>query len=113
MPGNTTQRNIRRAAELVAKADALLITVSAGMGVDSGLPDFRGTQGFWRAYPALGKLGLSFEEMAQPRWFEERPEMAWALMNGRGSRSCSSRLTTIGGSIGRTASEGLAVRGRR
>lgn len=77
------QRNGRRAAELLAKADALLITAGAGMGVDSGLPDFRGQQGFWRAYPALGKLGISFEEMAQPRWFEELPEMAWAFYGHR------------------------------
>lgn len=77
------RRNIRRAAELVAKADALLITAGAGMGVDSGLPDFRGTQGFWRAYPALGRLGIPFEEMAQPKWFEERPEMAWAFYGHR------------------------------
>ena len=27
------------------------ITAGAGMGVDSGLPDFRGPEGFWRAYP--------------------------------------------------------------
>jgi hypothetical protein len=39
-----TQRNVRRVAELVAKADAILITAGAGMGVDSGLPDFRGDQ---------------------------------------------------------------------
>ena len=46
------QRNLRRAAELIAKADALLITAGAGMSVDSGLPDFRGGKGFWRAYPS-------------------------------------------------------------
>ena len=34
------------------KADhAILVCTGAGMGVDSGLPDFRGNQGFWRAYP--------------------------------------------------------------
>jgi hypothetical protein len=37
-----------------SQADGLLITAGAGMGVDSGLPDFRGKNGFWRAYPALG-----------------------------------------------------------
>ena len=30
------------------------------MGVDSGLPDFRGDEGFWNAYPPLRHLGLSF-----------------------------------------------------
>ena len=83
MVSDRTQRNIRRAAELVAKADALLITAGAGMGVDSGLPDFRGAEGFWRAYPPLEKLGISFEEMAQPQWFAERPEMAWAFYGHR------------------------------
>lgn len=78
-----TQRNIRRAAEVIAKADALLVTAGAGMGVDSGLPDFRGSEGFWRAYPALGKLKIPFEEMAQPQWFAERPEMAWAFYGHR------------------------------
>jgi NAD-dependent SIR2 family protein deacetylase len=35
----------RRVAELLAGADALLITAGAGIGVDSGLPDFRGSDG--------------------------------------------------------------------
>ena len=32
---------LRAAAQLLKKADALLVTAGAGMGVDSGLPDFR------------------------------------------------------------------------
>ena len=60
---------IERAAAAIRKAEAVFITAGAGMGVDSGLPDFRGTQGFWKAYPAIAKLGLSFEQMAQPDWF--------------------------------------------
>jgi len=44
-----------RAAEYIVQADGLLITAGAGMGVDSGLPDFRGKNGFWHAYPALGQ----------------------------------------------------------
>ena len=46
----------RRAAQVIAEADALLIGAGAGMGVDSGLPDFRGAQGFWRAYPPYARL---------------------------------------------------------
>jgi len=37
---------IRQAAAWIRDADGLLITAGAGMGVDSGLPDFRGTEGF-------------------------------------------------------------------
>ena len=83
MTSDRTQRNLRLAAALVAKADALLITAGAGMSVDSGLPDFRGGQGFWRAYPPLEKLQISFEEMAQPHWFDSQPEMAWAFYGHR------------------------------
>ncbi len=53
------------------------------MGVDSGLPDFRGTEGFWRAYPAIAKLGLSFAEMANPEWFRNDPRLAWAFYGHR------------------------------
>lgn len=72
-----------RAARLIAEADSLIITAGAGMGVDSGLPDFRGPQGFWRAYPALGQLGLSFEEIACPDYFELDPELAWGFYGHR------------------------------
>jgi len=64
-------------------ADALLITAGAGMGVDSGLPDFRGDEGFWRAYPQARKLGLSFIDLANPRWFDEDPSLAWAFYGHR------------------------------
>ena len=53
------------------------------MGVDSGLPDFRGTEGFWKAYPAIAKLGLSFAEMANPDCFKSSPELAWAFYGHR------------------------------
>ncbi len=53
------------------------------MGVDSGLPDFRGAEGFWRAYPVMAKLGLSFEEMANPAWFQTDPHLAWAFYGHR------------------------------
>jgi len=71
------------AAAALKSADALLITAGAGIGVDSGLPDFRGTEGFWRAYPAIAKLGVSFEEMANPAWFKNDPALAWAFYGHR------------------------------
>lgn len=83
MTDDRTLHAISRVADLIAGADALLITAGAGMGVDSGLPDFRGTRGFWRAYPPLEKLGISFEAMAQPHWFAARPRMAWAFYGHR------------------------------
>ncbi len=74
---------IRRAAEAVREADALLISAGAGMGVDSGLPDFRGNEGFWKAYPPIAKLGISFIDMANPAWFQRDPALAWAFYGHR------------------------------
>ncbi|MBN2424599.1 MAG: NAD-dependent deacetylase [Calditrichaceae bacterium] len=53
------------------------------MGVDSGLPDFRGNEGFWKAYPPIAKLGIGFAEMANPRWFETKPRLAWGFYGHR------------------------------
>ncbi|MFN8258353.1 MAG: Sir2 family NAD-dependent protein deacetylase [Bacteroidales bacterium] len=80
---NEINQKLERATRLIAEADALFITAGAGMGVDSGLPDFRGNSGFWKAYPPIAKLGLSFNEMANPVWFEKNPEMAWAFYGHR------------------------------
>lgn len=74
---------IDRAAAAVIGADALLITAGAGMGVDSGLPDFRGDEGFWRAYPPIERLGISFYDMANPFWFKRDPELAWGFYGHR------------------------------
>lgn len=77
------QSNLELAAELVEAADALVITAGAGMGVDSGLPDFRGNKGFWKAYPTAEKLGLSFSDLANPLWFQRNPRLAWAFYGQR------------------------------
>jgi NAD-dependent SIR2 family protein deacetylase len=74
---------IARAADALREATALLVTAGAGMGVDSGLPDFRGNEGFWKAYPPFGKLGLSFIDLANPEWFRKDPELAWGFYGHR------------------------------
>ncbi|MFP5019433.1 SIR2 family NAD-dependent protein deacylase [Pseudonocardia phyllosphaerae] len=53
------------------------------MGVDSGLPDFRGAEGFWRAYPPYERLGLRFEELADPEHFADDPALAWGFYGHR------------------------------
>ena len=65
-----------QAAALIMQADALVVAAGAGMGVDSGLPDFRGREGFWRAYPALGRAGLDFYTVASPDTFIHDPGLA-------------------------------------
>jgi NAD-dependent SIR2 family protein deacetylase len=71
------------AARLIQQADALLICAGAGMGVDSGLPDFRGDHGFWKAYPALKQESLTFMDLANPQGFETDAKRAWGFYGHR------------------------------
>jgi NAD-dependent SIR2 family protein deacetylase len=73
----------KQAALAIAGAKSVLLTSGAGLGVDSGLPDFRGKEGFWRAYPPIAKLGLEFSELATPVWFEKDPKLAWGFYGHR------------------------------
>jgi len=75
--------SIQHAAELIEQADALVIGAGAGMGVDSGLPDFRGRDGFWKAYPALGAAGIAFSSIASPQAFLTDPALAWGFYGHR------------------------------
>src|SRR3954470_3296910 len=80
---SATDAAIADAAAAIRLAEAMLIGAGAGIGVDSGLPDFRGNEGFWKAYPPLKKLGLSFTRMANPYWFRQDPEQAWGFYGHR------------------------------
>ncbi|WP_241030452.1 Sir2 family NAD-dependent protein deacetylase [Paraburkholderia sp. Ac-20347] len=75
--------SIAQAARWIHEADGLLVTAGAGMGVDSGLPDFRGDEGLWRAYPALRHHGFSFEDIANPAVFSSDPHLAWGFYGHR------------------------------
>ncbi|WP_028299116.1 SIR2 family NAD-dependent protein deacylase [Oceanospirillum beijerinckii] len=74
---------LERAAREIDRAGAILIAAGAGMGVDSGLPDFRGDKGFWKAYPQLKDEGVSFMDLANPEWFLSDPERAWGFYGHR------------------------------
>jgi NAD-dependent SIR2 family protein deacetylase len=76
-------QEIISAVDELKRANYLLITAGAGMGVDSNLPDFRGKEGFWRAYPYAKKHNLSFEDLANPSWFKKSPKVAWAFYGHR------------------------------
>lgn len=69
----TNLDKLEAAALAIASADALLIGAGAGLGVDSGLPDYRGTLGYWTQNP-------EWEEMASGQWFIQKPAQAWEVM---------------------------------
>jgi len=74
---------IEHAADLILEADSLVIAAGAGIGIDSGLPDFRGPEGFWEAYPALRESGLDFYSIASPSTFHADPTLAWGFYGHR------------------------------
>ena len=80
---NATRSEIERAAGLIESAEALIIAAGAGMGVDSGRPDFWGNEGFWKAYPALAKANIEFYSIACPAEFQRNPRRAWRFYGHR------------------------------
>ncbi len=83
MPGADLTKDTDRAAAAaaIAESEALQIVAGAGMGADWGLPDFRGDEGFWNAYPPF--RGRRFAEMSNPAWFARDPAQAWAFFGHR------------------------------
>ena len=83
MAADDKDQLIARAAQIVRDADAIIIAAGAGMGVDSGLPDFRGKSGFWKAYPALAAAGIDFQAAASAASFVRAPSRAWGFYGHR------------------------------
>src|SRR5450830_552426 len=78
-----SKKQLQSAIHLLEQCDGLIIAAGAGMGVDSGLPDFRGTDGFWKAYPSLGAQKIAFHEIASPSAFRRHPTEAWGFYGHR------------------------------
>ncbi len=83
MSHSELKESIARAVDAISSAESILIGAGAGMGVDSGLPDFRGKEGFWEAYPVFKEMGYSFHQMANPAWFLRDPSQAWGFYGHR------------------------------
>ena len=65
------------AASAVKGARYVLITTGAGMGCDSGIPDFRGGQSFFEGlnHPDI----KTYEDMSDDAWFRRDVALAWGL----------------------------------
>jgi NAD-dependent SIR2 family protein deacetylase len=77
MPLSNAQ--LDKICEYIDNAEGLVIGIGAGMGVDSGMPDFRGDNGFWKAYPGLAAAGMGFVDIACPAAFYRTPRRAWGF----------------------------------
>ena len=62
-------------------ADALMINTGAGMGIDSGLADYRGSDGQWGNVES--ETGESIFEIMNPKSLIDNPEYMWKLFASR------------------------------
>lgn len=74
---------LQEAAKIIKEATAILIGAGAGISTDSGLPDFRSKNGFWKEYPAYQKTNLNFHDLANPSLFHKDPHLAWGFYGHR------------------------------
>ncbi|UMZ74169.1 SIR2 family NAD-dependent protein deacylase [Natranaerofaba carboxydovora] len=77
------EKEFEKAAQVINRASAIIVNTGAGMGVDSGLPDFRGKEGFWKAYPLYKRLGINFMDAANPAHFSKDPSFGWGFYGHR------------------------------
>ena len=109
------QRRIKKAAKLIFDADQLLIAAGAGMGVDSGLPDFRGKEGFWKGEcnasilrPVVFRVVfVLFALITNQQLILQWRSWVWSLRKCRHRRGSGKtrRLRTVSGSIGSTSTQ--------
>lgn len=57
----------------IPSSPALLVLTGAGISAESGIPTFRGSEGYW----VVGSRNYMPEEMATRRMFVEHPEEVW------------------------------------
>ena len=62
-------QQIQEVAQLIIDADSLVIFTGAGIGVPSGIPDFRSPGGIWQKYDPY--------EVSTMRAFKKNPERVW------------------------------------
>ena len=61
---------------LIEKAKSIVVMTGAGISVDSGIPTYRGKEGYWRK----GSKNYRAQEVATRHFFEEKPEEQWEYM---------------------------------
>ena len=69
------ERDLARAAELLAQAARVAVLTGAGVSAESGVPTFRGAGGLWE--------GHRVEDVATPEAFARDPALVWRFYNAR------------------------------
>ena len=70
-----SNKEIREVNERLQTARRVLVVTGAGISAESGIPTFRGPEGYWKKHPP--------EELASPEGFRRDPKMVWEWYNYR------------------------------
>lgn len=68
-------QEVKKARDLIARADRICVLSGAGVSAESGVPTFRGEDGLWKNYRA--------EELATPQAFRRDPRLVWEWYDWR------------------------------
>jgi NAD-dependent SIR2 family protein deacetylase len=74
---------LQEATRLIKNADAIAIFAGAGMGVDSGLEQYRSAGGLWTKSIIINNKEINYYDLMKPVAFREEPELAWGLIGNR------------------------------
>lgn len=70
-------KNLNTIKNWLSNADAMVILTGAGMGVDSGMADFRGNDGLWGQVEQ--DTELTALDVSNPDFLNKNPQYAWTL----------------------------------
>lgn len=70
-----TNAEVSRVRELLQGARSVFVLTGAGASAESGIPTFRGADGWWKKFRA--------EELATPQAFSENPKLVWEWYDHR------------------------------
>lgn len=77
------RQDFQKAAELIVEADAIVVFAGAGMGVDSGLEQYRSSNGLWTQELNIQNRKVKYLDLMTHSAFEENPNMAWAFIGSQ------------------------------
>ncbi len=83
---------VASAAELVSRAERIVVLTGAGISTDSEIPDFRGPQGVWTKNPSAEKMAtlqhyVEDPEVRRRAWQSRRSSPVWQAEPNQGHQA--------------------------
>jgi NAD-dependent SIR2 family protein deacetylase len=79
----TDEGMFQELASLIRAADAIAVFAGAGMGVDSGLEQYRGMDGLWTRSLRINNKEIPYTDLMKPEAFRKEPGLAWGFVSNR------------------------------